>query len=106
MTHDYLCLTLRSRPGEPEDNFRARITAFWTHMLRSRPDDYEKVYAEATKFESDGDTVTRQYLVEAEVIELLTGELNSHDLAHAPVDEDDLYSKYEAAPPDWFWIEH
>jgi len=104
--HDYLSLTLLSAPGETEAAFTARIAAFWTHLLRTRPDDYEKVYAEATKFERDEDVLTRQYLLEAAVLGIVTGELLVKGLAFNPVDEDDLYSKYEAAPPDWFWIEH
>lgn len=103
---EYVALTLRSNPGESEATFKARITAFWTHMLRTRPDDYEKVYAEATKFERAGDLLTRQYLLEAAVAGVLVNELATAKLEHDPVDEDDLYSKYEAAPPDWFWIEH
>jgi hypothetical protein len=103
---EYLALTLRSHPGEAEAAFATRIAAFWTHMLRTRPAEYEKVYAEATAFEHAGDSLTRQYLLEASALAVLTGELATAGLAHEPVDEDDLYSKYEAAPPDWFWIEH
>jgi len=33
-------------------------------------------------------------------------ELTAASVDFVPVDEDDVYSKYEAAPPDWFWIEH
>ena len=32
--------------------------------------------------------------------------LKSAKMGHLPVDPDDVYSKYEAAPPEWFWIEH
>lgn len=103
---EYLCLHLRSNPGEREADFKARLTAFWTHMLRQRPDDYEKVYAEATAFETSGDTITRQYLIEASVAIALAKELTHAAMAFDPIDEDDHYSKYEAAPPDWFWIEH
>ena len=27
-------------------------------------------------------------------------------LGHEPIDRDDVYSKYEAVPPEWMWIEH
>lgn len=103
---DYLSLLLRSKPGELESDFKARITAFWTHMLRNRPDDYEKVYAEMTAFETDGDNLTRHYLIEAGVAKVLAAELTNAGMAFDPIDEDDHYSKFEAAPPDWFWIEH
>lgn len=103
---DYLSITLRSRAGESEEAFQGRMATFWTHMLRTRPDDYEKVYAVATHFEHAGDVLTRQYLFEAAVVNVLTAELQQAALAFDDVDEDDMYSKYEAAPPDWFWIEH
>ncbi len=103
---EYLCLTLLSRPGEPEGEFKARLSAFWTRMLRERPADFEKVYAEAVAFEPHGGRLSRRYLVEAGAADVLAAELAAAGLEHAPIDPDDLYSKYEAAPPDWFWIEH
>ena len=103
---EYLCLTLVGKPGEPESEFKARLTAFWTHMLRNRPDDYERVYAEATAFGSSGDRPTRQYMAEAGVVGALTAELAAAGVDFEPVDEDDTYSKYEASSPDWFQIEH
>ncbi len=103
---DYLCVTLAGKPGEPEPEFKARLTAFWTHMIRNRPDDYEKVYAEATAFGSAGGRPTRQYLVEAGAVAALTNELTAAGVDFLPVDEDDVYTKYEASSPDWFQIEH
>jgi hypothetical protein len=103
---EYLCLTLLARAGEPEAAFKSRLTAFWTHVLRTRPDDYAKVYAEATHFGTTDGTLSRQYLVEASAVGVLTNELTAAGVAYLPADEDDVYSKYEAAPPDWFWIEH
>ena len=50
--------------------------------------------------------LTRQYLIEANVADVLVQELAKANIAHEPLDEDDVYSKYEAAPPDWFWLEH
>ena len=64
---EYVCLTVKSNPGESEAAFTARMASFWTHMVRNKPDDYEKVYAEATKFEKGGDKLTRQYMLEAGV---------------------------------------
>jgi hypothetical protein len=103
---DYLCLTLLAKPGESEAAFKARLAAFWTHMIRNKPDEYEKVYAEATRFASSDGRASRQYMVEAEVIGVLTRELTANGIAFAPVDPDDAYSKYEASGPDWFQIEH
>jgi hypothetical protein len=103
---DYLCLTLLAKPDEREPVFKARLASFWTHMLRNRPDDYEKVYAEATRFTSVEGRVARQYMVEVDVVQKLARELEAHRIDLVPVDADDVYSKYEAASPDWFQIEH
>jgi len=103
---EYLCLTLIANPGESEAAFKARLAAFWTHLLRTRKTDYEKVYAEASRFGAADDRVSRQYMVEADAAGVLTAELSANGVAFAPVDEDDTYSKYEAASPDWFQIPH
>ncbi|CAN5139477.1 hypothetical protein BH11PLA2_BH11PLA2_47800 [soil metagenome] len=103
---EYVLITLVSATAEAEAAFKGRIAAFWTHMVRNQPDEYEKMYAEATKFVTGEGCLHRQYMAEAGVIEVLTRELTAAGLAFEPVDEDDLYSKYEATPPDWFWIEH
>jgi hypothetical protein len=106
MTVEYLCLTLRSRPDESEPNFKVRLSAFWTLMLRNHPEDFERVYAETTKFETHETQLTRQYLVEANVVSLLEIELRLAGIEFDAVDPDDIYSKYEATSPDWMWIEH
>lgn len=103
---EYVCVTLQSRPGEAETGFKSRLVAFWTHMLRNRPDDYEKVYSEATEFECEGGRVSRQYMVEPDVVPVLTAELAAAGIAFEPVDPDDLYSKAEASSSGWFQIEH
>lgn len=103
---EYLCATVRSRSGESADDFRKRLTAFWSHMLRALPEDFERVYAETAKVQPAGDRLTRQYLLEAAVADVLATELISADLDHDPIDADDVYTKYEATPPDWFQIEH
>src|SRR5260221_14656910 len=102
---DYLCLTLLAQPGEPEAAFKARLSAFWTSMLREKPDKFEKVYAEAVAFEHHADRLGRRYLIESGVADPLQAALASAGIAHQPIDPDDLYSRYEAAPPEWFWIE-
>jgi hypothetical protein len=103
---DYLCLTVISEPNEGEANFKARLTAFWTHMIRNRPDDYEKVYAEATAFGLDEGRVSRQYMVDEAAVDPVLQELTAHRIAHLTVDRDETYSKYEAVSPDWFQIDH
>ena len=47
---EYACITVQSKPGESQADFSARLSRFWTHMLRNRKGDFEKVYAETTKF--------------------------------------------------------
>ena len=106
MDVDYLILAVRSRPGEAEAAFKARLAAFWSHLLRTREADFEKVYAEAVRSEPAGDALARHYLVEAGAIDVLEAELRTAGIDFAPADRDDLYSKYEAAPPHWFQLEH
>lgn len=103
---DYLCITVVSTSGEAKADFAARLSQFWTHMLRTHKTDFEKVYAETTAFGTQGESVTRQYLVEADVVDLLEREFAAAGIGHQPIDRDDTYSKYEATPPDWMWIEH
>lgn len=101
-----MCITVAGNADEGEAAFKARLTAFWTHMLRNRPDDYERVYAEATRFGTGGGRVSRQYMVEAGAADAVVAELTANGIGSEPVDPDDTYTKYEAASPDWFQIEH
>jgi len=103
---EYTCVTVRSRPGEGREAFGKRLTEFWSGVLRTRKADYERVYAETTRFEPAGDRVTRQYLIEADVAGIIAAEFSRAGIDHDPIDPDDLYSKYEATPPDWFQIPH
>jgi hypothetical protein len=103
---DYLCITVVSESSESEADFSARLSRFWTHMLRNHPDDFEKVYAETTAFGDEDGRKSRQYLVEHGVADLLEREFAAARVEHEPIDRDDVYSKYEATPPDWMWIEH
>lgn len=104
--HDHVCITVLSNPGESSPEFSARLSKFWTHMLRTRLDDFEKVYAETTEFEEQSDCLSRQYLAELSVADTLELELRAAGLSHSPIDRDDLYSKYEAVSPHWMQIEH
>lgn len=103
---EYLSLTVWSRAGESQKDFSSRLSQFWTHMLRQRKDDYDKVYAETTSYEEREGRWGRQYLVEEGVLEVLEQELAAAGLEHDPVDRDDVYSKYEAVRPDWMQIAH
>lgn len=103
---DYLCLTVVSRSGESAAEFAARLSQFWTHMLRNHPGDFARVYAETVAFGATGDVATRDYLVEAVAADLLERELSAAGIGYEPLDRDDVYSKYEATPPEWMWIEH
>ena len=103
---DYCCLTVLSRPGESREAFNKRLIDFWTTMLRSRESDYERVYAEASSFKQQADRISREYLLESGVVDVLESELKTAGLDHDEVDRDELFSKYEASPPDWFQLEH
>lgn len=103
---EYVCLTVLSRAGEAEAEFKGRLSAFWSGMLRANPAEFEKVYAEAVEFEQHGDRLGRRYLVEFGVAGFLIQELIRKGMSFLPVDWAEVYSKYEAAPPEWFWIEH
>lgn len=103
---EYVCLTILSRLGETEAKFAARLSEFWSDMLRELPDEFERVYAEAIAFEESSGRVSRQYLVEAEIADLLEQRLRQARLDFVPIDRDDRYSKYEATPSEWMQIEH
>ena len=103
---EYLCLTLVANLGESEAAFKTRLSEFWTGLCRGNPAAFEKVYAETVAFEPHAGQLSRKYLVEAAVADELATALRAAGLDHLPVDPDDVYSKYEAAPPEWFWIEH
>ena len=103
---EYVCITLLSQAGESQPDFSTRLSCFWTHLLRTRLAEFEKVYAETTVFEEDAGRWSRQYLVEDVVLDALEREFSAAGLAHAPIDRDELFSKYEATPPEWMQIDH
>jgi hypothetical protein len=103
---EFVCLTVLAEPGESEAAFKSRLTAFWTHMLRTRPDEYERVYAEAKAFEMAGGRVSRQYMIQPDVADVLERELAGQKMGFEPIDADDLYSKAEASSSEWFQIPH
>jgi hypothetical protein len=103
---EFVCATLLSRTDEPRDAFHLRLAGFWTHMLRTFPDEYARVYAESSESELRLNRIARKYLVGAEIVPLLEQQLSSMGVDHDPMDEDDLYSKFEATPPEWFQVPH
>ena len=103
---EYLCLTLTANAGESEAAFKSRLTAAWTHLLRTAPDTYEAVFAEAKQFETTNGRVSRAYMVEAGAAESVAETLVSNGVDVRPIDADDVYSKYEASGSEWFQIPH
>lgn len=103
---EFVCVTTRSRPQESVAEYSRRLTEFWTGVLRCQPAEYLRVYAEASQFAGDRGCVTRQYMIGADVADTITNLLAAAGIDHDPIDPDDLYSKYEATPPDWFQIPH
>jgi hypothetical protein len=103
---EYVCITVVSRPGEGQGEFAARLSGFWTQMLRLRKSDFEKVYAETTTFEECQGCWSRQYLALIAVVDLLEAEMSSAGIEFEPIDREELFSKYEAVPPEWMQIEH
>jgi hypothetical protein len=103
---DYLCLTLTANEGESETAFKSRLTAAWTHLLRTAPDAYEAVFAEAKEFDTTNGRVSRAYMVEAGAAEAVAKSLASQGVGVEALDPDDVYSKYEASGSEWFQIPH
>ena len=103
---EYLCLTLLAPDGESEGAFKSRLTAFWSHLIRAQPDTYAAVYAEASHFGTTDGRVSRQYMVEAEASEEVVLALIAAGIATLPLDQDDVYTKYEASGSEWFQIPH
>lgn len=106
MDDDYLCVTVMSEAGESQSEFAARLSEFWTRMLREFADDFEKVYAETIAFEEEAGRFQRQYLCEDACIEVIVREMDADGIAHEEVDPDDRWSKYEAPASEWWQIEH
>lgn len=103
---EFLCLTILAQRGESQAEFKSRLTAFWTHILRTLPDDYEKVYSEAKEFESEKGRMCRQYMVEPGVADVLAANLKEHSFEYVQWDQYDYYTKAEASSSDWFQIPH
>jgi hypothetical protein len=103
---EFVCLSVRSKPGETVEQFSTRLSQFWSAMLREIPDDFEKVYAESIKWESEHHFWIRKYLVEGEVIPTLESRFQTAGVDYLPIDLSDVYSKYEAVPSEWMQIEH
>ncbi len=104
--NDYFCLVLLAKTGESEAQFKGRLSAFWTFMLRQHPATFEKVYAETAAFEEKEGRLGRKYLIETGIVAELESQLRAQTMDYEPINQDEVYSKFEATPPEWFWIEH
>ena len=103
---EFTRLTVCSRENEPQGEFNKRLIDFWTRVLRGWPEEYKRVYAETAQFEFQADRFARLYFVGCEICELIQRELSTSRIDFEPIDVADLYSKYEAASPEWFQIPH
>jgi hypothetical protein len=75
-------------------------------MLRTNPSEYERVYAESSEMERQGSQNARRYLLGVDIVDVLQQQLDAAGIDHDPIDTDDVYSKFEAAPPEWFQVPH
>ena len=103
---EYLCLTLLAHAGESEAAFKGRLTAFWSHLIRTAPAAYAAVYAEATHFGTSAGRVSRSYMVAADAVDAVAEALAATGVEALPLDPDDTYTKYEASGSEWFQIAH
>src|SRR5258708_5438872 len=95
---EYVCITVLSRPSEGQGEFAARLSRFWTQMLRQCKADFEKVYAETTVFEECENGWSRQYLAELDIVVLLESELNTAGNTFDAIYRHEGFSKEEAGP--------
>jgi hypothetical protein len=106
MNDEFLCMTLHSNPGETLAQFKTRLTEFWTYMIRTKPDEYEQVYAESRDFEQVAGKIQRSYMIEIAVLPVLQAACAELGMGHLPVDVDDTYNRHEASTSEWFQIPH
>jgi antirestriction protein len=103
---EYCCVTVKSHPTEGRESFNRRLIAFWSRMLREHKDTYVRVYAESSVLGSQGERVTRQYLVGRDVVATIERNMGEDGIEHDPIDANEVYSRFEATSPDWFQIPH
>jgi len=103
---EYAQLTVFSCEAETQAEFNKRLIDFWTRLLRVSPEEYKRVYAETARFEARAQRFARRYLVGCDICEMIERELVTSQINFEPIDPNDLYSKYEAAAPEWFQIPH
>ena len=103
---EFVCVTLLANPGEPDAAFQRRLTEFWTHLLRTRPTVYERVYAEARDPDEEGGVTARRYMVRTEMANDVAAELMAMGMNFVEIDPDDGYNKAEASSSEWFQIPH
>ena len=103
---EYQGIVVVGQENEPESRFSARLSEFWTVILRQHPEQFEGIYAEASEFDSNGNRPTRQYAVDPGVVDFLRELLSGAGIGLMPVDPDETFTRYEAVAPDWWQIEH
>lgn len=99
-------IVLSGDTNEKEAHFSARLTNFWTKILRGYPEQFEAIYAESSEFGTRNGKPTRQYAVDPAVVLFLREQLEEAGIDLLPVDPDDTYTRYEAVAPEWWQIEH
>ncbi len=99
-------VTVIGLQGEKELAFSARLSTFWTGVLRQNPDLFEKVYAETTEFEVENGCPTRKYAIEPDGVEEILRLAQANGVSFLPTDPDDTYTRHEAVAPEWWQIEH
>lgn len=104
--HGYHTLGILSMPKETEDDFRKRLTRFWTSLLRNQPDIYEDVYAEARHFGQIETRVSRHYIVNAYATDTLIDHLTLDGLESLPPEVLAEGSLPSAPSPDWVILAH
>lgn len=103
---EYILVTVCSKKQENSNTFSQRLSLFWTQLLRQSPEEFEKVYAECTEFETHTDIMGRKYAILPELADLLKTKLLNDGFEVLNIDTEDFYSPYEITSPEWMQIEH
>ena len=87
---EFACIRVGSRSKESSAEFNSRLIAFWSGVIRANPDAYALVCAESSRFEPEGDFITRRYLVAEPALAAIEQMLTSSGLEFHPVDRDEV----------------
>lgn len=103
---EYQGVTVIGLKGEKESAFSARLSTFWTGVLRNNPELFEKVYAETTEFEDENGCPTRKYAIEPDGVAEILRLAQANGVGCLAIDPEDTYTRHEAVAPEWWQIEH